>query len=432
MTITTPGRYRLTEDIALRGTISISTLPAGAEIEITQVDADGHKVIGPQLGDWLYWNIPAEPLPSPSAAPATETEDWLRCEKCGGDLFFAAPDGGLFHVDGSCQSPAPASPDVPRENTDPCPRCGARLVVAGDAPHLVTCEGCGRRWPPKANTVYPAPASPRPEEPARRCILCSEPITEGQSRVTAVRADGVFTAHRTCAGRSHPTPTGPLMPPSPSPGATTPLTEARVDEALDRIEEGLRCVATIRAGGAKALDLARNAVADLRSLRRLRADGEGRAPRPRPTEEDADAVARLLRRVFAACSVLATMTRTAGLTEGEEVARGLQRDIVDVLDRPLARLRAPSPSLPDTPRDEPCDHRDYRCARCRARAGSAPLPDGRDATRRDDVLAKYLRAYGETRAALTVEGLGALTTDEILRAVAAASPTTESTGADHE
>jgi hypothetical protein len=159
MTIATPGRYRLTEDVVTRGTISIGTLPAGAEIEITQVDAEGHKVIGPQLGDWRYWDIPAEPLPSPSAAPATHHcpecyREWWgpmgkRCAACSVPLALGpAP----WHA---AASPAPASPRPEERDV---------LREMASAPPVE-----GRDY-----TEMPAP-SPRPEESADPATICTCP-----------------------------------------------------------------------------------------------------------------------------------------------------------------------------------------------------------------------------------------------------------------
>jgi hypothetical protein len=58
--IMNPGRYRLTQDFATRGSNGVATLPAGTVLEITQVDAYGRQVIGPQLLDWEWWDMPVE------------------------------------------------------------------------------------------------------------------------------------------------------------------------------------------------------------------------------------------------------------------------------------------------------------------------------------------------------------------------------------
>jgi hypothetical protein len=63
MRIMETGRYRLTEDVTIMpNSISITTLPKGTEIEITQVDVEFHKIIGPQLGDWQFWVLPVEKI----------------------------------------------------------------------------------------------------------------------------------------------------------------------------------------------------------------------------------------------------------------------------------------------------------------------------------------------------------------------------------
>ena len=66
MQITKPGKYKLTERYSTRGSRSIKQFPAGVVIEITQVDLDGHKVIGPQLEDWEYYEIPCVPPEPPN------------------------------------------------------------------------------------------------------------------------------------------------------------------------------------------------------------------------------------------------------------------------------------------------------------------------------------------------------------------------------
>ena len=60
MIIEKPGKYKLLSDLKTRGTISVGTIPAGTMIEITQVDHECRKVIGPQLLDWHYWDIHAK------------------------------------------------------------------------------------------------------------------------------------------------------------------------------------------------------------------------------------------------------------------------------------------------------------------------------------------------------------------------------------
>lgn len=62
MIISKPGNYKAIEDIKTRGTISIGTIPKGTIIEITAVDPIYHKVIGPNLFDWHYWNMPVVPI----------------------------------------------------------------------------------------------------------------------------------------------------------------------------------------------------------------------------------------------------------------------------------------------------------------------------------------------------------------------------------
>ena len=58
------GKYRLLQDFSVRTSFSTGTLPKGAEIKITQIDDVYHKVIGPELKDWRYWDMPVEPITS--------------------------------------------------------------------------------------------------------------------------------------------------------------------------------------------------------------------------------------------------------------------------------------------------------------------------------------------------------------------------------
>jgi hypothetical protein len=56
------GKYELTQKWSNRGPRSIVHFPAGAVLEITQVDKSGSKVIGPDFQDWAYWDIPVKKL----------------------------------------------------------------------------------------------------------------------------------------------------------------------------------------------------------------------------------------------------------------------------------------------------------------------------------------------------------------------------------
>lgn len=62
MIISKPGQYRLTKRLWVRNTITISALPEGTVVEITQIDPEYHKVYGEQLLDWTYWDLPVEEL----------------------------------------------------------------------------------------------------------------------------------------------------------------------------------------------------------------------------------------------------------------------------------------------------------------------------------------------------------------------------------
>ena len=62
MIIDKVGDYRLLSDFVNRGSISVSTIPAGTVVRITAVDKEFHKVHSRQFDDWQYWNINAEPV----------------------------------------------------------------------------------------------------------------------------------------------------------------------------------------------------------------------------------------------------------------------------------------------------------------------------------------------------------------------------------
>jgi hypothetical protein len=65
--IAQPGRYRLTADVVTRNLTATATLPAGTEIDVTQVDPASGKVIGYPLLDWTRWDLPVVPVLSPEA-----------------------------------------------------------------------------------------------------------------------------------------------------------------------------------------------------------------------------------------------------------------------------------------------------------------------------------------------------------------------------
>ncbi len=92
MIIREPGLYVLRSALRTRGTISVSIIPAGTPFPITQVDTAGQRVIGPDLEDWIGWDIdaePAPPSPSPSSAAPPPPDDVL-------DLDTIRPPDGPF------------------------------------------------------------------------------------------------------------------------------------------------------------------------------------------------------------------------------------------------------------------------------------------------------------------------------------------------
>jgi hypothetical protein len=397
--------------------------------------------------------------PSPSAAPATEHEPWTPVTPedvaaSGGQRIGYGPNDVLpntakeiadwmnrHHKEPKVRA-APASPRPEEPATDPADgECGAcEKAVRNPTEGIVGCSrGIGvpcRREAPPAPSPSPG-ATPRCAGTGLDVDPCIHDA--GHAGPHRYRAKGGFDYE--------------LGPFAPSPGATAPpaadldALEAlvaelppgpwrpgRMDtESYDASEDGapwkavyrddpdapehrgVRLPVTVARGYGNAcrpvaafLAAARNdlpaLIAELRSLRRLRADEEGRD--------------------LVTCDVW---------------RHGASSHLPHVRNPECINpVRAPSPSLPDAPRVlTGCQMRDTPETReLVAAAGQmlrAPLPDGRDATRRDDVLAKYLRAYGETRAALTIEGLCSLTTEEIARAVTDAAPrATDDNGAPPE
>jgi hypothetical protein len=87
MIINKKGRYRLLQDRTMRGPISIETYPAGFEFEVTQIDSEHHKVIGPDLPDWQYWDMPVEEISNVvlcDSEPAPYRRSVNKCSFCGG------------------------------------------------------------------------------------------------------------------------------------------------------------------------------------------------------------------------------------------------------------------------------------------------------------------------------------------------------------
>jgi len=60
MKITKTGFYQLTEDLFIRNPTGCGSLPTGTVIQITQIDNMYNKVIGPDLMDWMYNDLPVE------------------------------------------------------------------------------------------------------------------------------------------------------------------------------------------------------------------------------------------------------------------------------------------------------------------------------------------------------------------------------------
>lgn len=62
MIIDLPGLYRWTRDVELPGPLFWEPHSAGSIVEVTEVDAPGHKIYGPKLSGWQNWDQPLEPV----------------------------------------------------------------------------------------------------------------------------------------------------------------------------------------------------------------------------------------------------------------------------------------------------------------------------------------------------------------------------------
>jgi len=62
MVIKEIGKYVLIKDFTMRGSTRIGTTPKGTVMEVTQVDSQYKKVIGPKFYDWVPWDLPVEKL----------------------------------------------------------------------------------------------------------------------------------------------------------------------------------------------------------------------------------------------------------------------------------------------------------------------------------------------------------------------------------
>jgi hypothetical protein len=172
-----------------------------------------------------------------------------------------------------------------------------------------------------------------------------------------------------------------VMPPSPSPGATAPLTDAQLVD-WGGIAEVMSEYAAGYAGR-----LAREAVpaliTELRSLRRLRADEEGR-------EAGIKEAAKVADRERDRCESERVAQEDGSVEEHGWVMARMTAAIVAANIRETVAPRGSAPTLATCANpyhaDGGCFGRENECYDLRALSPSpslpsAPLPDGRDATR---------------------------------------------------
>ena len=56
------GKYKLLKDFSIRNTIAGTKLFKGEIINITQIDNMRHKIIGKELMDWMFWDLPVKKI----------------------------------------------------------------------------------------------------------------------------------------------------------------------------------------------------------------------------------------------------------------------------------------------------------------------------------------------------------------------------------
>lgn len=62
MVVNKKGKYKVVKDIHVRTSHSTYTITAGKIIYITQIDEIYKQVIGPEIEDWTYWELPIKYL----------------------------------------------------------------------------------------------------------------------------------------------------------------------------------------------------------------------------------------------------------------------------------------------------------------------------------------------------------------------------------
>ena len=58
MIINKIGEYRVLRSFTTRNKLRVGSIKADSILKITQIDKKYHKVIGPALMDWIYWDLP--------------------------------------------------------------------------------------------------------------------------------------------------------------------------------------------------------------------------------------------------------------------------------------------------------------------------------------------------------------------------------------
>ena len=60
MIVNKPGKYRLLRDYKVHLAGAVYNFSAGTIITIEAIDWTNKKVIGPELGDWVGWDMPVK------------------------------------------------------------------------------------------------------------------------------------------------------------------------------------------------------------------------------------------------------------------------------------------------------------------------------------------------------------------------------------
>ncbi len=62
MIVNKKGKYKLLSDYSIHQLMTIVNFKVGTILDITQIDKKNKHVLGPELNDWVGWDMPVEPV----------------------------------------------------------------------------------------------------------------------------------------------------------------------------------------------------------------------------------------------------------------------------------------------------------------------------------------------------------------------------------